>query len=227
MADRQLSFPEAVIFDMDGTLFQTETLLTVVHDRLFQQLREEGLYTKETPPVEALLSCLGMLLKDIWFRVIPDGTPEVHQRADELMLELELEEIAASRGNLYPYVPETLKALKDKGIKLFVASNGLQDYVEAIALHRTIDKLFDGLYTAGGRSTATKVELVRILLEEHGIKSAWMVGDRSSDVEAGKGNGLEVIGCGYAAFGKPDELEGSDVIITDFRELLDLLPKQG
>jgi phosphoglycolate phosphatase len=215
--------PEAMIFDMDGTLFQTETLLIHVHDRLFQQLREEGLYINETPPVERLLGCLGMLLEDIWRKVMPDGSEAAHRRADELMLLYELEGLAESQGTLYPYVEETLQRLKERGIKLFVASNGLEPYVKGVAEHKGISGLFDGLYSAGEFGTATKVDLVGRLLRDHNIKSAWMVGDRSSDVEAGKANGLTVIGCSYAGFGRDLELDGSDELISDFREILSLL----
>ncbi|MMZ68855.1 bifunctional 5'-methylthioadenosine/S-adenosylhomocysteine nucleosidase/phosphatase [compost metagenome] len=52
-----------------------------------------------------------------------------------------------------------------------------------------------------------------------------MVGDRSSDVEAGKKNGRVVIGCAYAGFGQATELQGADVLISNFNELLDLYDK--
>jgi len=215
--------PEAAIFDMDGTLFQTETLLENVHYRLFDQLKAEGLYAV-TPPFEKVLSCLGMLLSDIWRNLMPDASMETRARADELMLEMELTSIAEGQGVLYPGVKETLERLKARGVKLFVASNGLQPYVEEIVKHRGLAELFDGLYTAGGRQTASKADLVAMLLREHGVSDAWMVGDRSSDVHAGKSNGLYVVGCRYAAFGDEAELDGSDVIITSFDQLLDLLP---
>ena len=53
-------------------------------------------------------------------------------------------------------------------------------------------------------------------LDEHDIRDAWMVGDRSSDVEAGKENGQTVIGRRYAGFGGEQELKGSDVVIHSF-----------
>lgn len=221
---KRLPWPEAVIFDMDGTLFQTETLLETVHSRLFDTLADEGLYTKAAPPVDRLLGSLGMLLEDIWKRVMPDGSPEAHARANELLLQYELEELAKGRGNLYPGVKETLSALRGRGIRLFVASNGLELYVKGIAEVKGISPWFEGLYSAGEFGTASKVELVRLLLDTYGIERAWMVGDRSSDVEAGKANGLSVVGCDYAGFRREGELEGSDAVIRSFPELLDLLP---
>jgi phosphoglycolate phosphatase-like HAD superfamily hydrolase len=163
-----------------------------------------------------------MLLADIWKKVMPDADEAVHRRADELLLQLEVEGLEAGGTLLYPHVVETLTALKERGVRLFVASNGLEEYIHSIVVVHELKELFEGLYSAGGQGTATKTELLRILLDNHGIKSAWMVGDRSSDVEAGKGNAQTVIGCAYAGFGRQDELKGSDVIITSFDELIDL-----
>ncbi|CAM4185659.1 phosphoglycolate phosphatase-like HAD superfamily hydrolase [Paenibacillus endophyticus] len=223
MSERKLRLPEALIFDMDGTLFETDTLLVPVHHRVFETLREERLYEHETPPVERLLSCLGMLLEDIWRQVMPDSTEAARKRADVLLLQYELEGLASGEGELYPHVEATLRELKQRGMKLFVASNGLEDYVKGVARYKGIAELFDGLYSAGEYATASKVDLVARLLQDHGIQSAWMVGDRSSDVEAGKGNGLEAIGCAYATYGRAAELDGADALIGDFRELIKLL----
>ncbi|MBT2287675.1 HAD hydrolase-like protein [Paenibacillus albidus] len=218
----QLKKPEAMVFDMDGTLFQTESLLLPAYHKMFDVLREEGLYTAPTPPEERILGSLGMLLADIWKNVMPEADEQVHRRADELLLKLEIEGLEAGGTLLYPQVIETLTALKARGVRLFVASNGLEDYIHSIVVVHELKELFEGLYSAGGQGTATKTELLRILLDNHGISDAWMVGDRSSDVEAGKGNNQTVIGCAYAGFGRQDELKGSDVIITAFDELIGL-----
>ncbi|MUT64448.1 HAD family hydrolase [Paenibacillus sp. NEAU-GSW1] len=215
--------PEAVIFDMDGTLFETETLLRSVHARLFDTLREEGLYVQETPPIEQILACLGMLLDDIWRKIMPESSEAARRRADDLFLQYEVEDLEAGKGSLYPGTAETLSALKAQGIKLFVASNGLECYVKEVAKHRGIAELFDGLYSAGEYQTLSKVDLVARLLQDHGIEKAWMVGDRSSDVEAGKRNGLLVVGCAYAGYGRDAELDGSDALISSMPELLELV----
>ncbi|WP_098748424.1 HAD family hydrolase [Paenibacillus sp. EZ-K15] len=214
--------PEAMIFDMDGTLFQTETLLLPAYHKLFDILREEGHYEGETPDEELMLGCLGMLLEDIWKIVMPNGTPAAHRRADELLLQLELEGLNNEAAVLYPEVKETLEELHRRGVRLFVASNGLEHYVKGIAEARGLMSFFEGVYSAGEHGTASKVDLVRLLLDQHDIRDAWMVGDRSSDVEAGKENGQTVIGCHYAGFGGEQELKGSDVVIHSFSQLLKL-----
>lgn len=218
----KLSQPDAMIFDLDGTLFQTETLLIPAYHQTFDQLRAEGLYTGATPPEERILECLGLLLDEIWRRVIPEASEFARQRANVLLLQFQLEGLSQGIGALYDGVPEVLEALQSKGVRLFVASNGLEDYVKGVVQYLGIGERFEAVYSAGEFETESKVDLVRMLLERYELRSAWMVGDRSSDVEAGKGNGLPVIGCRYAEFGSAEELRGADRMIASFEELIEL-----
>lgn len=219
---QKIKQPEAMIFDLDGTLFKTETSIVPAYHAVIEQLREEGLFTGETPPVDRLLGALGLLLDRIWEIVMPDASEEARKRANVLLLHYQIKGLERGDGELYPHVLETLSELHQKGVRLFVASNGLKPYIDQVIEHKGLAHLFEGLYSAGGYNTASKVDLVRILLEEHQVKSAWMVGDRSSDIEAGKENGLLVIGCDYAGFGEKTELAGSDYIITSFDQLMSL-----
>ncbi len=225
--ENRLRKPEAMIFDMDGTLFQTETALLPAYHRMFDVLRAEGLYTGETPPERLILGSLGMLLEEIWQIVIPDADENVRNRANDLLLELQLEVLKGGEALLYPDVKETLEMLQQRGVRLFVASNGLEGYVKGVSDALGIAPLFEAQYSAGEYQTATKVLLVEMLLKNHGVNSAWMVGDRSSDVQAGLGNGLGVIGCAYADFGANHELEDADVLITKFGQLIELYEQAG
>ncbi|WP_237690909.1 HAD family hydrolase [Paenibacillus caui] len=217
-----LSKPQAMVFDMDGTLFKTETLLLPAYYQVFDRLREEGLYKGETPPEERILGSLGMLLEEIWKIVMPDEDLAVHRRADELLLEMELKGLKEENTELYPQVAKTLHRLKERGVALFVASNGLEHYVKGIAEAHGIASLLGGLYSAGEYQTRSKVDLLHLLMDRHHLDHVWMVGDRSSDVEAGKKNGQTAIGCNYAGFGNEDELKGADAVITSFDQLLSL-----
>jgi phosphoglycolate phosphatase len=213
--------PEAMLFDLDGTLFQTETLLLPAYEAAFNEMRAEGSYAGETPPAERILSSLGMLLEHIWQRVLPEASLEVRKRADETLLKHQMAMLEQGIGALYPGVQETLTALHARGVKLFVASNGLEGYVREVIASQGLAPLFTDLYSAGQYETRSKVDLVRLLIDKHRISTAWMVGDRSSDVEAGRENRLPVVGCKYADFGKPGELEGAEMIITAFPQLLE------
>ncbi len=222
MQNQRLRKPQAMMFDMDGTLFETETVLLPAYHRTFEQLRHEGLYEGDTPPEQIILGSLGMLLEDIWARVLPGASRQTVERANELLLEFQLETMQTGVSRLYPHVETTLQALHAQGVRLFIASNGLERYVKCITDVHHLDRWLEGVYSAGEYATATKTELVRLLMTQHRLQSAWMIGDRSSDVEAGKGNGQTVIGCRYADFGDEQELDGADAIIVSFEQLLDV-----
>ncbi len=221
--ERKFAKPEAMIFDMDGTLFKTETILMSAFRRTFETLKAEGLYHQAIPPVDRMVQCLGMVMDDIWREVMPDASEAAVDRANECFIVYEVDELKSGKGELYEGVPEVLKQLKEQGIRLFVASNGLEAYVKEVAKATGIDGLFEGLYSAGEFQTASKVDLVRMLLDHFKVKSAWMVGDRSSDIEAGRCNQLVTVGCDYAGFSSTDELAGCDIRIKRFDDILHYL----
>jgi phosphoglycolate phosphatase len=214
--------PQAMIFDLDGTLLQTETLILPAYHATFDQLRQEGLFQGETPPESRILGALGMLLDDIFHKVMPEASQEAKTRANVLLLQHQLAGLERGDGVLYPAVLETLTQLHSRGIRLFVASNGLEEYVREVIKRKGIAHVFEGLYSAGQYKTKSKVDLVRIIIEHHNISSAWMVGDRSSDVEAGVKNELPVVGCTYAGFGQDSELSGCTHLIYRFEEILEI-----
>jgi phosphoglycolate phosphatase len=210
----------AIIFDMDGTLFETEPVALKAYYKTFDKLRSEGLYNGPTPTDEMLLNQLGKTLQEIWETLLPGCDKEVHKKADEWMFIFEKELIESGEGNLYPGVKEVFTILKKRGYSLFVASNGREDYIQAIVDYFQLNDLFVDLYSAGRFQTKSKIDLVRRLINTFNIKEGTMVGDRHSDVEAGKTNGLKVIGCMYG-FANDKELQGADRIITSFYELND------
>lgn len=211
---------EALLFDLDGTLFRTETLAVAAYHATFEQLRAEGLFNLPTPPERVFLGSLGLLLDEIWRRVIPQASHAVRERANELLLYHEDRLLEEGRGEMYDGVESTLRELHRRGYKLFVASNGLEGYVKGVIQKKGLADVFTGLYSAGEYLTSTKAELVALALEHHAVTTACMCGDRKNDVEAGKQNGLFVVGCDYAGFHDDGELRDADLVIHSFPELL-------
>lgn len=214
---------KAFIFDLDGTLFQTEQVAIPAFHRTYQQLQEQGLYQGDRPADEQVTSVFGMTSEGIWERLLPGASDEVKKLADDKWLENELDCLAEGMGALYPGVPQSLEALHGQGFRLFVASNGQGPYVRGVLQAFGIRSWFTGIYSAGEKKIFDKRQLVALLMKEHQVTSGWMVGDRSSDVQAGKANGLTVIGCRYAGFpqfGDEKELEDADQVIHSFSELL-------
>lgn len=208
---------KTIIFDLDGTLFQTEGLAIPAFRDTMKRLREECLYTGPVPEDHVLLSMLGKTNVQIWNELLNNPEPAVMLKADDYMLEYEMSYLRHGHGIPYPGVRETLEDLRNNGYRLCIASNGGLGYVTGVAEYH-FGGLFTDIYSAGGYKTASKVELVKLIVERYQDGEHVMVGDRSSDIEAGKKNGIITIGCIYG-FGNQEEVEGSDYQITRFPEL--------
>ncbi len=217
---------DGVVFDLDGTLFQTEKLALPAFKRTFLQLENEGYYIGNMPSDDDLLSVIGMILPDIWHKLLPNQSREVHLKANEYMLLNELNGLNEGYGALYPNVIETLFKLKSLNVKLFIASNGAEDYVQAVTKAFKINHFFDAVYSAGHYKTKSKIDLLSMLARDFNIDNGVMVGDRQSDVEAGKGNDFFVIGCQFGFSnhtGENNELRQADIKISGFEEILPTL----
>ncbi len=217
--------PFAVLFDMDGTLLKTEEVAVPAFTKTFQKLKEEGLFQDPIPTEKEITDVFGMTLEEIWNKLLPGQDEEVKKRADRMMLDYELEILRQGNVHLYPNVKETLQQLRSKGIPFFVASNGLDEYIKGVCECFGMTDWFEDLYSAGRFQTETKDDLVSKLLHDYGVKEAIMVGDRKSDVQAGQANKLYTVGCAFG-FSNQGELEGANVIIEDFKEILPIVEKR-
>jgi len=217
---------KAVLFDLDGTLFRTEEVGVPAFQETFRILKNEGIFQGDVPSAEKIQSVFGMTHEEIWQTLLPNADDRLKSKADQLMLDKEIQLFREGRGKLYPGVEETLNQLAETGYSLFIASNGSGPYVRTALETQGLIHLFKGIYTAGEYHTKTKVDLVKICKEENGIIEGFMVGDRSSDMRAGKENGLVTIGCryvGFAQFGRQAELADAHHIIQSFPELLSVI----
>mgnify|MGYP005855591117 CR=1 FL=1 len=212
----------ALIFDLDGTIFKTESIVLKAYRQTFHDLARMGFYHGAIPSDAEFLSTLGKIIPEIWAQLLPGASPEIKSKAAELMGNHEEKLLKSGEGMLFHGVDQTLTALKNRGCLLYVASNGTQHYIETVAYYTGIKNLFSGLYSSGGRKTKNKTELVKILLEENEIssKNAVIIGDRFHDVAAGKELGLKVIGCKFG-YGALEELKEADIIIDSFPEIMD------
>jgi adenosylhomocysteine nucleosidase len=213
--------PFAVIFDMDGTLLQTEEILVPALEQTFHDLRSRGHYTGATP-IETYKRIMGVTLDEVWRTLLPEASDEIRQETDHLFLQYLIIELREGRGKLFPQVEETLAELKALGHTLYVASNGLEDYIAACNDAFHLARYFTDFYSAGRFQTTSKTDLVRQLKQSYGIQKGVLVGDRKSDVDAAKGNDFYAIGVDFG-FAIQDELRHADEIVTRFEQIIPII----
>ncbi|QHE51610.1 HAD hydrolase-like protein [Pontibacillus sp. HMF3514] len=214
--------PQAIIFDMDGTLFQTDKILELSLEDTFNHLRSQNLWGTETP-IEKYREIMGVPLPKVWEALLPNHSIEVWEQTDAYFLERLIENIKRGKGALYPNVKEVFSYLVKNGYSIYIASNGLKEYLEAIVSYYKLDQWVTETFSIQQIESLHKSELVKRILENYQVTHAAVVGDRLSDVKAAKDNGLVSIGCNFD-FARENELAQADMVIDDLSELETILP---
>lgn len=214
---------QSLIFDMDGTLFQTDKILELSLVDTFNHLRSLNKWDTVTP-IDKYREIMGVPLPKVWEVLLPNHSDEVREQTDAYFLERLVENIRSGKGALYPNVKEVFSYLKANNCSIYIASNGLTEYLNAIVSYYNLDKWITETFSIQQIQTLDKGDLVKTILKKYDIKKAAVVGDRLSDIYAAKDNGLTAIGCNFD-FAQEDELSQADLVIDDLIELTTLLPK--
>lgn len=217
---------KAGIFDLDGTLADTLESMAYVANGILQR---NGL---PAMPVENYKYYCGEGADMLMRRCLLDaGDHELKFWEDGRR---EYREIFAVdpmyRVVHYPGMPETLKELKDKGIKLAVCSNKPH-----LAAEKVIEIMFPGLFDVViGQSDAIKrkpaPDSAWKAAEILGVKSdeCFYVGDTATDMQTGKAAGMFTVGALWGFRTREELLENkADELAEVPKELLDLYEKYG
>lgn len=212
---------QSIIFDMDGTLFQTDKILELSLDDAFDYLRTMNQWSGATP-IDKYREIMGVPLPKVWETLLPAHSMEVREQTDAYFLERLIENIRLGKGALYPHVKETFEYLTANDYSIYIASNGLTAYLQAIVEHYHLDLWITETFSIQQIDTLNKSDLVRMIIEKYEIKNGAVVGDRLSDINAAKDNGLLAVGCNFD-FAQEDELAMADFVINDLIELKTVL----
>ena len=81
---------------------------------------------------------------------------------------------------------------------------------------------FKDVFSIQQIDSLNKGELVKLAMTSYGITEGWVVGDRLSDFQAAKVNGLRSIGVNFD-FAQPQELQQADVVADNLLQLLKII----
>lgn len=209
---------KSFIFDMDGTLFQTDKILELALVDTFDRLRKLNLWESETP-IEKYREIMGVPLPIVWEELLPEHSLEIRKEANDFFHERLIWNIQNGNGALYPNVEELFDHLKNEGHAIYIASNGLTAYLAAIVEFYQLDRWVTETFSIEQISSLNKGDLVESIIHKYGIKDGAVIGDRLSDINAAKANKLTAIGCRFD-FAQEEELAKADFVIEDLVELV-------
>lgn len=208
------------IFDMDGTLFQTDKILELALRDTFDRLRTLNLWESATP-IEKYREIMGVPLPKVWEELLPEHSLEVREEANEFFHDRLIWNIENGNGALYPNVEKLFGHLKSKGHAIYIASNGLTAYLAAIVEFYRLDCWVTETFSIQQISSLDKGDLVGSIKQKYRIRDGAVIGDRLSDINAAKANNLTAIGCRFD-FSQEEELAQADFVIEDLLELMNL-----
>ena len=210
---------KCVIFDLDGTLTQSE-------EGIWNCVRyaAESLGFPE-PDVATLRKFVGPPLSYSFHEYL-GMTEEMAEQAVAKYRE-RYSVVGLFENRVYPGVRRLLATLKKQGAYLAVATGKPQIYADRIVSHFGLDKWFDRVVGPGMKAGHEKDGLIRAALPDDWDPSwedCWMLGDTRFDMEGGRRVGVKTLGVGYG-YGTEEELHtaGCDVFCRTVQEVIDTL----
>lgn len=211
--------PQAVVFDLDGTLVETAADLHLV---LAEILAEAGLQAPSPAAVRAMIGDGARMLVRRALAAIghPFTPPELDRLYDRFRERYAEEPCRASRA--YPGAVELLQALRAGGVRLGLCTNKPQ--AATLGLMAALDLLEPFSAVVGGDITAMRKPdpgHLAATLDVLGVppRDAVMVGDSRNDLLTARGLGVP---CVLVSFGysnvDPREL-GADAVIDRLGDL--------
>lgn len=210
-------FPyDAVVFDMDGTLFDAEDGIVSSARRAMERMG------CQVPEHADLREMVGPPLRDS-FRELMGVSEDRLEEAVELYRE-EFSTRGMYQYSLYPHIRSILNMLRENGVHVALATSKPRWLAKEILVYFGLEADFARIVgEEDGSAKMGKAELVRRALPER-WKHAAMVGDRRFDMEGARSNGIDAIGVAYGC-GTEEELmdAGATVIVPDTESLRVLL----
>ena len=204
---------ESLIFDIDGTLWDSRQLVAEGYNI---QLEKEGLQHLFVT-AEDLRPLFGKVMTAIADVILASIEPPERYALMERCMKTENDYLFANECKIgYPRVKETLAELSKK-YRLFIVSNSQRGYPELCIEKLGLTPYIEGHMCFGDTGTS-KGKTIRTLIEKHNIGSCIYIGDTQGDLEACQEAGVPFIFCAYG-LGKA---ESYDARIESIDELLDM-----
>lgn len=179
--------PDALIFDLDGTLWDTTGTCAGAWNRVLARL---GIAHHAITP-EDVRAVTGMPHRAGIRRAFPDLAEAT---VDALAAETADEDnraIAAYGGRLYPGVRETLPVLRAR-LPLFIVSNCQRGYIETFYDWSGLGDAFVD-HECWGNTGETKSANLAALVRRNRLRAPLFVGDTDGDREAADDNGIRFV----------------------------------
>ena len=204
---------KAVIFDLDGTMWDASETVT---DAFNIRLAQMGIQRRIT--VEEMMGQMGRTLEEIALVFFGSVDPENAVNIMRSCTDYENQYIKTAGGRVYPGLERTLEGLKEDGWGVICVSNCQSGYIESFIDYLGLDGVFDDI-ECWGNTGLGKAENIKLVIQRNHVNKAVYVGDTMGDYNSALEAGADFI---HAAYGYGTVPEGTKSIASP-EELLGLL----
>jgi phosphoglycolate phosphatase len=206
-----------IIFDLDGTLIDSKPEILDAFRRTFSKVPASSTIVFDDIDFAATLNSVLENVYEFDTERIVEAKKEFAEIYDSSSYEKTL---------LYPHVAQTLEQLHKIGCTLHLATNKRMVPTSKILKKKNILQWFKTIKTSdmfAGKSIS-KLEMIKQICLENGIKRGYMVGDSIQDIQAGHILKLATIAVAYG-YETQEFLrkENPTFVINSFLEIIDII----
>ena len=207
---------KVVIFDMDGTLLDSQKDITISVNHV-----RKNNYGLEPLSEKFIVDAINMEVRNLPYLFYET---ELYEDSAREMFEEHYYVQCVQNPYLYKGIKDTLKALKEKDIKMSVATNAPTKFAIRMLEHLNVSKIFDVIVGADKvNASKPSPEMLEYILKfynfKHNKHTAWMIGDNSKDMLSAKNAGIRSAFATWGFTPKSDH----EIVIEKPQDILDII----
>ena len=206
LAPAQAQRPVLIVFDLDGTIADSQELARISFKRVFAlmgsgEISDELADSFNGPDADEVCRVMG---------IGPDRRPLYDMLVDQTDVEL-----VRTVGRMFPGTGHMLDALAPHAV-LAILTNGSRRYCEACISEFAISPYIS--LHSGFVSGVSKAQRMRMWAQELGVRRVIAVGDRATDIANARAAGAVAVAVTYG-MGTREELRDADCLCGTTDEL--------
>lgn len=188
-----------MIFDMDGTLWDSVDSIVVSWNAALQQMGE----TDVTVTRPQIMSLMGNTM-DVFARTLfPHYTPEKGVQWIDILGQIENEFLSRYGAVLLGDVKGVFARLREMGYGVYIVSNCQAGYIEGFLEYYHLEDLVDDI-ECYGNTLRGKADNLKLLIERNHLDEYLYLGDTQGDFNACREAGVPFLFAAYG-FGRVDD----------------------